>query len=61
MINGQRYCRAHFVDGEALMKVVAEYNLKPGVLGEGRLYAKPVFEKTVFIPEGLKTIYVEIL
>lgn len=38
-MNGQRTCRVHFTDGEALIDVAVAYNQKPRVLGEGRLYA----------------------
>jgi hypothetical protein len=40
-----------------LLKVVAEYDQKVGVLGEGRLYALSVFEKPVLVPNGLKALY----
>ena len=37
--NGLRTCRVNFDHTNDIMKVVKEYNMKKGLMGEGRLYA----------------------
>ena len=56
-----RVCRVDFTDKRFMLQIVAAYNQKTGVLGEGRLYTKANYLKPVLLPNNLSSLYLSIL
>ena len=56
-----RTCRVHFTDKHFMMQIVAAYNQKTGILGEGRIYTYVTYTKPVLLPTNLSSLYLSIL